>query len=103
MIGVATVLELRPTSFNRGSIQPSEQQKCGTDVCRKNAGTQVGFGAGIHHCLGANLAREEMVQTFDILLDRLDHLALADDTPLAHHPSLILRGLKSLPVTFTAA
>ena len=42
------------------------------DVTRHNAGSNVAFGAGIHHCIGANLAREEMVQTFDILLKRTE-------------------------------
>lgn len=71
------------------------------DVCRKNAGTQVGFGAGIHHCLGANLAREEMLQTFTILLDRVTRLAFKPDAnDFSHHPSLILRGLQALHVTF---
>ncbi len=70
------------------------------DVCRRNAGTHVGFGAGIHHCLGANLAREEMLQAFTLLLERVEDLAFATDAPLEHHPSMILRGLKALPITF---
>ena len=73
------------------------------DVRRSNAGTQLGFGAGIHHCLGANLAREEMAQAFDILLARTRSLALASDAALEHHPSLVLRGLKRLDITFRAA
>ncbi len=70
------------------------------DVCRRNAGTHVGFGAGIHHCLGANLAREEMLQAFTLLLERVENLAFATDAPLEHHPSMILRGLKALPIAF---
>ncbi len=74
------------------------------DVCRKNSGTQVGFGAGIHHCLGANLAREEMVQTFTLLLKRTRQLEFASAEPnLSHHPSLVLRGLEALHVSFTPA
>lgn len=71
------------------------------DVCRKNAGTHVGFGAGIHHCLGANLAREEMWQAFTLLLQRITNLRYkpaAND--FAHHPNLVLRGLKALHVEF---
>ncbi len=74
------------------------------DVCRKNAGTHVGFGAGIHHCLGANLAREEMLQAFTFLLERVTNLRFkpgAND--FSHHPNLVLRGLKALQVEFDAA
>ncbi len=71
------------------------------DVCRKNACTHVGFGAGIHHCLGANLAREEMVQAFTLLLARVDNLQFkAGNNTFSHHPSMILRGLKNLHVSF---
>ncbi len=74
------------------------------DVCRSNAGTQVGFGAGIHHCLGANLAREEMHQAFTSLLAHTAELAFAPGAAeLAHHPSLVLRGLQRLDVAFRQA
>ena len=72
------------------------------DVTRHNSGTNLAFGAGIHHCLGANLAREEMVQSFTALLERLDDLDFkpgANDFRL--RPSLILRGLAALHVTFS--
>lgn len=71
------------------------------DISRSNAGTHLAFGAGIHHCIGANLAREEMVHTFDLLLERIDNLHyLPGRNDFRHHPSIILRGLKSLHVGF---
>ncbi|MCP5179113.1 MAG: cytochrome P450 [Pseudomonadales bacterium] len=71
------------------------------DVWRHNTGTHVAFGAGIHHCIGANLAREEMTQAFGVLLERTRNLAFrAGDNDFAHHPSMILRGLKRLHITF---
>ncbi len=71
------------------------------NVLRHNAGTHLGFGAGIHHCIGANLAREEMTITFDTLLSRVDNLSYQPGrNDFAHHPSMILRGLKHLYVTF---
>ncbi len=73
------------------------------DLHRSNAGTHVAFGAGIHHCIGAGLARLEMRQAFTALAQRLRHLALAPDNDFTHHPSMILRGLKALRVTFEPA
>ena len=71
------------------------------DCARRNAGTHLAFGAGIHHCIGANLAREEMVQTFAALLGRTRDLAFdGERNDFRHHPSMVLRGLKKLYVTF---
>jgi cytochrome P450 len=71
------------------------------DVSRHNAGTHLAFGAGIHHCIGANLAREEMVQTFAALLRRARDFAFEPGrNDFSHHPSMILRGLKRLYITF---
>jgi cytochrome P450 len=71
------------------------------DVTRHNAGTHLAFGAGIHHCIGANLAREEMVMTFQALLERARNFAFQPDrNDFTHHPSMILRGLKRLHIRF---
>ena len=74
------------------------------DIHRANAGTQLGFGAGIHHCLGANLARVEMAEAFSALLARLDHLKYSQaQNNFHHHPSVILRGLEKLHIEFEPA
>jgi nocardicin N-oxygenase len=59
----------------------------------------VTFGYGPHHCLGAQLARQELHTGLGVLLRRLPGLALA--VPLAELPwktGLIVRGVESLPV-----
>ncbi len=67
------------------------------DVTR-DARRHVGFGGGIHHCLGAALARMEGQIAFATLLDRFLHLELAG-TP-ERRPTFTLRGLETLPVAF---
>lgn len=67
------------------------------DVTR-DARRHVGFGGGIHHCLGAALARMEGQIAFAALLDRFPHLELAG-TPV-RRPTFTLRGLETLPVAF---
>ena len=71
------------------------------DITRPNARNHVAFGFGAHFCVGAALARQQMHSAFTILLDRLDHLELAEDLPTpAHEPSIFLRPLKRLPLRF---
>jgi cytochrome P450 len=70
------------------------------DVTRDAAG-HVAFGHGVHHCLGAPLARMEMRIAFPALLRRFPGLALAvpfDEVGFrAFH---FIYGLRSLPVTW---
>ncbi len=59
----------------------------------------LGFGYGIHFCLGAALARIESQIAFETILRRLPNLSLTDETPV-FRPNYWLRGLLSLPVKF---
>jgi cytochrome P450 len=59
----------------------------------------VAFGSGIHHCLGASLARLEGQEAFKALAERFPSLQLATDE-LEYQPSITFRSLKSLPVTW---
>ena len=56
------------------------------------------FGHGIHFCLGAPLARLESEIAAMRLAERLPQIRLKGGEP-EWHDSLILRGVKSLPVT----
>ncbi|MET8676885.1 cytochrome P450 [Streptomyces sp. NPDC004647] len=63
----------------------------------------LAFSHGIHHCLGAPLARLETSVALRSLLERCPDLALdADPADLVRRPSL-LRGLSRLPVRYTPA
>ena len=57
----------------------------------------LGFGFGIHHCLGAPLARMEAQVALVSLVHRAPGLALAVDD-VAYKSNVVLRGMESLPV-----
>jgi cytochrome P450 len=59
----------------------------------------VAFGNGVHHCLGATLARVEGQEVFKALAERFPNLTAATEE-LEHQPSITFRSLKSLPVTW---
>jgi cytochrome P450 len=59
----------------------------------------IAFGSGIHHCLGATLARVEGQEAFKALVQRFPALHLETEE-LEYQPSITFRSLKSLPVTW---
>jgi cytochrome P450 len=64
--------------------------------------TPLSFGWGIHHCLGAALARMEGEVVFNAMLRRCRSIESRVDEPV-WRPTLTLRGLATLPVTMVAA
>jgi cytochrome P450 len=69
------------------------------DVARPGV-RALSFGGGIHHCLGAQLARIEGEIAFRKLLERLPELRLNDSDNVEWKPTVTLRGVKSLPATW---
>ena len=63
----------------------------------RSEGRHLGFGVGIHFCIGAPLVRLEAEIVFETLLRRFPAVSLATET-LAWQEHPIFRGLKSLPV-----
>ncbi len=66
------------------------------DVTREDAGN-ISFGRGIHHCLGAPLARLEGKIAFEVLLERFDDIQLGSTAP-CYKQNIVLRGLRQLPI-----
>jgi len=60
----------------------------------------ISFGGGIHHCLGAQLARIEGEIALARLLTRLPGLRLVDVDSVAWKPTITLRGPRSLPAVW---
>jgi cytochrome P450 len=71
------------------------------DVAR-HPNNPLSFGWGIHHCLGAHLARVEGQIVFGRMLERFASIDLDGPEP-SWRQSVTLRGLERLPVTVTLA
>ena len=82
---------------NRDPAQYADPDRL--DVGRQNV-RPMSFGGGIHHCLGAQLARLEAELAFAALVERLPTLDLPEkDRPDWRH-SFTLRGLNKLPAVW---
>jgi cytochrome P450 len=74
------------------------------DMDRANLNHHTAFGTGIHHCLGALLARQEMKCAIRDVVNSVESLELAiPPEKLDLSPSMvILRTLAALPVRLRA-
>ncbi|HSX81905.1 MAG TPA: cytochrome P450 [Candidatus Saccharimonadia bacterium] len=69
------------------------------DIARREA-SHLSFGRGVHHCLGAPLARTEARLAFTGLLERFSTIRLLTEHP-PFKDNVVLRGLQSLPIGAT--
>jgi cytochrome P450 len=72
------------------------------DMKRPNAGTHLAFGAGVHFCVGAVLARQEIAIGILAMLQRFENIELA--RPLAkpvHKSNFLTLPMRELPIRFT--
>ncbi len=73
------------------------------DLERSKPGRHLGFGSGIHHCLGAPLARRELFWAFRALCDRVDDMRFAEGkNTFDVMPNFSLRAMKELHIEFDA-
>tara|TARA_B100000686_G_scaffold348452_1_gene439518 strand:- start:205 stop:1455 length:1251 start_codon:yes stop_codon:yes gene_type:complete len=72
------------------------------NIERENVSQHVAFGLGSHFCLGASLARAELLAAFTAILNRMDdiHLIREMDQQI-HNFSFFLRPMKKLEIGFT--
>jgi cytochrome P450 len=100
-------LEYRDVTFPTGTIvlvsawnANHEGVEGGFDITAERERKPLTFGAGIHYCLGANLARAELQEALAYLPERMPRLQL-DGEPEFGSPNGIY-GLERLPLRFTA-
>ena len=70
---------------------------------RRQRSNHLAFGFGPHYCLGSSLATLEAVVAMRVLLERTRSFRRANDAPLPMHPSIVFRGVRSLPVVLEPA
>ena len=71
------------------------------DITRDNLKDHIAFGKGVHHCLGAALARRELNIGFQVIFERLENFRLQPDAKEPQFsPNALLHGLPSLPIAF---
>src|SRR5690606_38951001 len=114
MVRIAhTDLELRSKTIRKGERvfamlnaacrDPEQFEAPDRFDIRREPNRQISFGHGIHFCLGAPLARLEGRIALPRAIERLRDLEIVDDRGLEWSDSLILRGVKRLPLRFAAA
>ena len=104
MIGGVTIPRGELVMAALGSANRDEHQFNQPDVLDigREPNRHLAFGQGVHFCLGASLARLEGQIAISTLLRRLPDMRLAvSREALRYRPAVILRGLKTLPVTFS--
>jgi cytochrome P450 len=95
--GAVVILGLSAANRDSGRFAEADE----LDVTRDDRG-HVAFGYGLHHCLGAPLARIEGQVALQTLLTLRPGLALAvDPAELAYRRSVLVRGVTELPVTLS--
>ena len=70
------------------------------DITRTGAPAMQTFGAGMHYCLGANLARAEIRAMMQQIVNRLDDVEITGDVRRLR--SDFVNGIKVIPISFKA-
>jgi cytochrome P450 len=83
---------------NRDVREFDEPDKC---ILDRQTNRHLGFGAGVHRCLGSNLARFEFRVGVEQTLKRIPDYAIPPGAKVDFHGNSVTRGYRSLPVVFT--
>ncbi len=92
-VGANQMIKVWLSAANRDERQFTDPH---TFDVRRDPNPHIGFGRGIHFCLGAPLARTEGRIALDIMLDRFAGLAVDPDQPPSFMPTPDFVGVRSL-------
>ena len=95
-IGAGATVLLLWASGNRDGLEFERPDE--VDLGRKVPRRHVAFGRGIHHCVGAPLARIEARNVLSVLLDRTSNISLDPERPPRWVQSLLVRRHEDLTV-----
>ncbi len=94
---VGSIVLVSAWHANRDGVEPDA-----FDVTADRAKARVlTFGAGVHYCVGANLARAEMQEALIVLAERVSAVALAGEPEFGNASGIY--GLEILPLRFELA
>jgi cytochrome P450 len=85
-------------SANRDAQRFPDADQC---ILDRRENRHLGFGAGVHRCLGSNLARLEFQVGVEQVLSRMPDFALAQGIDAPFHGNSVTRGYRGIPVVFT--
>ena len=85
-------------SANRDTEQFPDADRCLLD---RRENRHLGFGAGVHRCLGSNLARLEFQVGVEQVLARMSDFTLASGVDAPFHGNSVTRGFRGIPVVFS--
>ncbi|OBG27798.1 cytochrome [Mycobacterium alsense] len=83
---------------NRDAREFDEPNKC---ILDRQTNRHLGFGAGVHRCLGSNLARLEFRVGVEQTLNRIPDYSIPPGAKVDFHGNSVTRGYRALPVVFT--
>jgi cytochrome P450 len=87
------------TILGAGNRDPSVFSRPDELILDRDEGGVLSFGAGIHHCLGAALARLEGQVMFPLLVERFPELQLTGEP--VHRPGIAIHGYTAMPVALS--
>jgi cytochrome P450 len=108
---VAEDTEISGVPLEKGSVvmlrfgaanRDAEKFSCphGISMTDPSLRSHLAFGAGVHRCIGAPLARAELTAAVTTIVGRMENIKLLSRPETLHTPSFFLRGIDRLDISF---